>query len=283
MKIGLNLLLWDTVITEKHVNVLERLAELGYDGVEIPLFAFNKGTSKKLRKHLDRLKLKCTVSSCVPMEANPISSEAPIRRKALNFMKKTIDNADIMGVETIMGPFTSPVGNLVGRPRTEDEWKWGVDVMRKVALEAEKTGVTLALEALNRFETYFINTVGDACKFAKEVDHKNFKVTWDTFHANIEEENLNKAITAAGDLIGHVHVSENHRGIPGTGHIPFAATFKTLKKIKYDGWLTIEAFSSALPEIAAATCIWRDVYETQDELAIKSLEFVKKTWDKAKA
>jgi len=278
MKVGLNLLLWNGTITDQHVSVIEQLAEIGFDGVEFPVFSFDKAQSRRLRKHLDRLKLGCTVTSCVTPAANPISEDAAIRKAALKHMKDTIDIADILGAETIAGPFTAPVGIYVRRRRTEDEWKWGLDVMRKVAVAAEKTGVTLALEALNRFETHFINLGADAYQFAKEVDHPNFAIMWDTFHANIEEENIVKAMKAVGDKIAHVHISENHRGIPGTGHIRFGEVFKCLKEIRYDSWLTVEAFGSALPELAGATCIWRDLFGDSFDLAKRSLAFIKKQW-----
>ncbi len=284
MKIGLNLLLWDANITEEHVHILEQLAEMGYDGVEFPIFSFDRKVAKKLREHLDRLKLKCTITSCVPGDgsANPISSDAKCRRAGLNYMKKTIGIAEILGAETIAGPFTAPVGYLTRMRRTEDEWKWGVDVMRKVAAEAEKKGVMMALEALNRFETYFINTSEDACKFAEEVDSPNFAIMWDTFHANIEEKNIQKAMMAASDKIAHVHISENDRGIPGSGHIRFGEVFNCLKKMKYDRWLVIEAFSGALPELAGATCIWRDIVKDNFELAKQGHNFIQKQWAKAK-
>ncbi|MEW6237460.1 MAG: sugar phosphate isomerase/epimerase family protein [Candidatus Omnitrophota bacterium] len=278
MKIGLNLLLWDGTITDKHIAVMEKLKEIGFDGVEFPIFSFDRAQAKRLRTHLDRLQLACTITSCVPKEANPISEDAAIRKAALNHMKKTIEIAQILGAETIAGPFTAPVGYIVGRPRTDDEWKWGLDVMRKVAAAAEKTGVMLALEALNRFETFFINTSADACQFADEVNHPNFNIMWDTFHANIEEESIPKAMKAAAKRIVHVHVSENHRGIPGAGHIRFGEVFKCLKEMKYDRWLTVEAFGSALPELAAATCIWRPLFADSYELAAKSLAFIKKQW-----
>lgn len=281
MKIGLNLLLWDATITDKHVDVIEKLAALGYDGIEFPVFSFDNKQFKRLRAVLDRLKLKCTITSCVPEDANPTSADAAIRRKALTHMKKTVETAAILGAEAIAGPFTAPVGYFTGKRRTEDEWKWGVELMKKVAVEAEKANVILALEAINRFETYFINTLEDLCLFAKAVDHPNFKIMFDTFHANIEEENITKAMKAAAGYIAHVHISENHRGIPGSGHIRFAEIFKTLKEIKYENWCTVEAFSGSLPELAGATKIWRDMFDTNDNLAQKSLEFIRKQWSKA--
>jgi D-psicose/D-tagatose/L-ribulose 3-epimerase len=283
MKIGMNLLLWDGTITEQHVGVLEKLAGIGFDGVEFPIFSFDRKRSQKLRQHLDRLKLASTVVTCVPPEANPISDDAAVRKAGLEHMKKAIETAQILGSPIVAGPFTSPVGKLTGRRRTEDEWKWGVEGMRKAAEKAEKANVKLALEALNRFETYFINTAADACRFAEAVGHPNFGIMWDTFHANIEEESIPKAMMAAAPHIVHVHISENHRGIPGTGHVPFNDVFKCLKAMKYDDWLVIEAFGSSLPELAAATCIWRDLFADSYDLAARGLRFIKDKWEKTKA
>ncbi len=280
MKVGINLLLWGATITDEHVPILEHLAVMGYDGVEFPIFSCDPEQAKRLRKELDRLKLKCTATVCVPPDASPISENGNERRKAVNFLKKALGVCEILGTEVIAGPFTAPVGHLVGRPRTDDEWKWAVDSMSKFAGEAQKRKIPLALEAINRFETYFINTTADACRLANEVNNPYFNIMWDTFHANIEEENIVNAMKDAGKQIAHVHVSENHRGIPGDGHIRFGEVFRALKELKYDGWLTIEAFGSALPELAAATCIWRDLFSSRDELAQKGLQFIKKQWEK---
>jgi len=281
MKIGMNLLLWDGTITEKHVPVLEKLAELGFDGVEFPVFSFDDAVNEKLRGHLDRLNLSCSIVTCVPPEANPIGDDPAVRKAGLEHMKRAIATAGILGADIVAGPFTSPVGQLVGRPRTEEEWKRGVEVMRAAAETAEAAGVKLALEALNRFETYFINTAADASRFAREVGHPNFAIMWDTFHANIEEEDIEKAMMDASEHIIHVHISENHRGIPGSGHIPFDTVFGCLRKMKYDGWLTIEAFGSALPELAAATCIWRELFRDSYDLAAKGLSLIREGWKEA--
>lgn len=281
MKIGMNLLLWDGTITEKHVEVLEKIAEIGFDGVEFPVFSFDPAVSETLRGHLDRLNLACSIVTVVPPEANPISEDPAVRKAGLGHMKNAIEIAQILGSEIVAGPFTSPVGLLTGRRRTADEWKWGVEVMQQAAASAQEAGVTLALEALNRFETYFINTSADACAFADAVGNPHFGIMWDTFHANIEEEDIAAAMKAAARHIVHVHISENHRGIPGTGHIAFDVVFSRLRAMKYDGWLTIEAFSGALPELAAATCIWRDLFGDSYELAERGLAFIKQGWAKA--
>lgn len=281
MKIGINLLLWDGTITEDHVHAMEQLAELGYDGVEFPVFSFNYPVAKKLRKHLDRLNLGCTVCTCVPPEANPISEDKKIRQAGLQHLKNAIKTCDILGAKTLIGPFASPCGALLGRGPNEEEWKWAVEAMKKASQTAQKVGVDLAFEAINRFETYFINTLADAYRLARDVDEPNFGLLFDTFHANIEELNIASALKDVIDKVYHVHISENNRGIPGSGHIRFPELFKVLKANQYDRWLTIEAFGNAVPEVAAATCIWRTMFKDNETLCKQGLDFIKKQWDKA--
>ncbi|HYV35367.1 MAG TPA: sugar phosphate isomerase/epimerase, partial [Gemmataceae bacterium] len=113
-----------------------------------------------------------------------------------------------------------------------------------------------------------------------QVNHPSFRMMYDTFHAHIEEKDPAKAIVAAADSIAHVHISENDRGTPGTGQIRWDETFKALKQIKYDGWLMIEAFGRALPDLAAATRIWRDLFPNPEEVYTNGLKFMKEMWAK---
>ena len=148
--------------------------------------------------------------------------------------------------------------------------------MRDVAEHAGDKNVMLAFECLNRFEIYLLNTHADAAKFAKEVDHPNCRIMYDTFHSNIEEKSVTKAIAEAGDMIAHVHISENDRSTPGSGNVRWVENFKALRKIDYDGWMVVEAFGLALPELAAATKIWRRMYDTEEQLTRDALAFMKK-------
>jgi D-psicose/D-tagatose/L-ribulose 3-epimerase len=184
----------------------------------------------------------------------------------------------------MMGPYSSPVGKLVGRGRTDDEWKRAVEVFQKVAPYAQQAGVPMALEYLNRFEHYFINDTASAAKFVDEVNHPNFKLHYDTFHSNIEEKNVAESVRTGGKRIIHVHISENDRSTPGEGHVRWDETFSALAGVGYDGWLMIEAFGCALPEIAGATCIWRSMFPNEEHLATRGLKFMKenvaKYWKK---
>jgi D-psicose/D-tagatose/L-ribulose 3-epimerase len=113
-------------------------------------------------------------------------------------------------------------------------------------------------------------------RFVREVDHPNCRMMYDTFHANIEEKNPAQAIKACAEYTIHIHISENDRSTPGQGNVPWDATFKAIKETGYDGWLMIEAFGLALPELAAATKIWRKMYDSEEQLARDGLAFMKK-------
>lgn len=175
----------------------------------------------------------------------------------------------------MVGPFHSALGEFSGAGPTEDEWKWGVESMQAVAEHAGQVDVMLAIESLNRFETYLLNTISDAVKFARDVNHSHCRIMYDSFHANIEEKSIAEAIRTGDNAICHVHISENDRSTPGSGNIDWKANFETLGEIGYDGWMVVEAFGLALPELAAATKIWRRMYDTEEKLAWDALEFMK--------
>jgi D-psicose/D-tagatose/L-ribulose 3-epimerase len=145
-----------------------------------------------------------------------------------------------------------------------------------VAEHAGKVGVKLAVEYLNRFEIYLLNSAADTARFCKEVNHPSCRMMYDTFHANIEEKNVADAIRTAAPVLTHVHISENDRSTPGVGGIPWSATFDALKQIGYQGWLVVEAFGVALPALVAATKIWRRMFESEDQLARDALAFMKR-------
>ena len=151
--------------------------------------------------------------------------------------------------------------------------------MRQVAEHAETVGITLGVEALNRFETYLLNTHADSARFVREVDHPNARMMYDTFHANIEEKDIAQAIRDCHDVCALVHISENDRSTPGSGNVDWDTNFNTLKEVGYDGWMVVEAFGLALPELVAATKIWRRMYESEEQLASDALEFMKEQVD----
>ncbi|QDT09615.1 sugar phosphate isomerase/epimerase family protein [Planctomycetes bacterium K23_9] len=274
MKYGMNLLLWSGEVTDELLPVCKQLKDVGYDGVELPMFNLDLDYAG-LGKHLDDMGLGRTAVTIRGEEDNPISPDAAIRAKGVELTKKTLDCCAAAGVETLVGPYHSAIGYFSGEGPTEDEWKWGVESMRAVAEHAGKVGVQLGVEALNRFECYFLNTHADSARFVREVDHPACGMMYDTFHSNIEEKSIADAVSAGGDKLVHIHISENDRSTPGAGIVRWDDNFDAISKSGYDSWMVIEAFGLSLPEIAAATKIWRRMYKDEITLASEGLKFMK--------
>ncbi len=164
----------------------------------------------------------------------------------------------------------------VARGPIPAEWKHAVACLRKLAARAEAIGIDIGIEALNRFETYFLNLSADTVRLTDEVGSPRVGVHFDSFHANIEEKDPPTSLKKIGrSRLMHVHACENDRGAPGTGHVQWAGIFKALKQMKYDRWVTIESFVPSIKEIARAASIWRPVAKSGDELATKGLRFLK--------
>lgn len=280
MQYGMNLLLWGGEINESLIPVMEKLKAMGYDGVEVPLFNLSLDYAG-WGKRLDSLGLRRTAVTVRNVEDNPISPDAATRRKGIELSKQTLDCCAALGVENLVGPFHSALGHFSGAGPTADEWKWGVDSMRAVAEHAGQVGVTLCVEALNRFECYFLNAHADAARFAREVNHPSCKIMYDTFHSNIEEKDIVSTLHQIKDVLHHIHISENDRSTPGAGNVNWEKNFRGLSQIQFDGWLVIEAFGLALPELAAATKIWRRMFECELKLAEEGLAFMKASVGKA--
>ena len=276
MKYGLNLLLWTDRLHEGMTPVVETIKRLGYDGVEIPVFELNEPLYQQWGRKLDALGLERTAVTVRGPGDNPISPSVAVRAAAVDAMKRTLDCCHAAGVRILVGPTHSALGEFTGRGPTVDELQWGVETMRKVADHAAQAGVTIATEYLNRFENYFLTCAEQAVNFVQAVDHPHVRMMYDTFHANIEEKNLAQAIQAAAPWTVLVHVSENDRSIPGTGHVQWDETFDALQAAGYDGWLVVEAFGLALPNIAAATKIWRRMFPAEEQLAAEALAFMKR-------
>jgi D-psicose/D-tagatose/L-ribulose 3-epimerase len=282
MKIGINMLLWATQVTRDHVTQLKQIKAAGADGVEIPLFEGEVAHFRQLGRILDDLGLeRSTAMAMVSPDANPVSDDPKIRQAAADQMRWLIECAAALGAPVICGPMFQTLGVFTGCAPTETEKRRAVAMLQEVAPLAAQAGVTLAVEPLNRFEAHMVNTTADGVALVKRVGHPNVGLLYDTFHANIEETDPVGAIRKHGKWIRHFHCSANHRGIPGQDHVPWLASFRALRAVGYDGWLMIEAFGRALPGLAAATKIWRDLFPSNLAVAKQGIPFIRKTWKAA--
>jgi D-psicose/D-tagatose/L-ribulose 3-epimerase len=275
MKFGVNTFIWSAAFDKSSLPLLPRIREHGFDGVEVPLFRPAEFAASDIRAGLEANGLECTICSVLVDGLSLISEDPAIRSKTRAHLGDAIRCASDVGARIIAGPVYCPVGYLPGRRRTGDEWKWAVEGYQSLGDTLEANDVTLAIEPLNRFETFFLNTAKDAAALCDQVNHPNVGILFDTFHANIEEKNIADGYRTVGPHLKHVHTCENDRGIPGSGHVEWGQVFQALRDVNYDGWLTIESFGFALGDLSAAAAIWRDIERTPESIAFEGVKFLK--------
>ncbi len=275
MKFGVNTFIWTASFDHSHFTLLPRIKEAGFDGVELPLINPDQVAAGAIRRALEENHLECTFCSVIPSGLSVIADDSAVRSKTRAHLETCIQTAAEAGGKLIAGPIYSPVGYLPGRRRNSDEWNRAIECYQSLGDALARNDVTLAIEPLNRFETYFLNTADDAAALCEAVGNPRVGVLFDTFHANIEEKDVAGAYRRLGRHLKHVHTCENDRGTPGTGHVDWKGVFAALREIKYDGWLTIESFGFALGELSAAASIWRDLAPTPESIAFDGIKFLR--------
>jgi len=275
MKFGVNTLIWGAMFGPRDFHLLPQIKASGFDGIEVPIFDPNAFEAAAVGRELDRMGLERTAVTIVPGGTSLASSDAGVRQRACAHLETCIAAARDAGVTLLAGPMYTPVGYLTGRRRTSEEWKWTVDSWQRLAPAVHAANIEIALEPLNRFETYFLNTVADATALCEAIRDPAIGILLDTFHANIEEKAIGDAVRHAAPHLKHLHTCENDRGIPGSGHVAWPEFFSAVREIGYDRWLTIESFGFALGPLAAAAAIWRDLAPTPDAIAFDGVAFLR--------
>jgi D-psicose/D-tagatose/L-ribulose 3-epimerase len=275
MKIGVNTFIWSVAYDETVRAQLPLIKQAGFDGVEVPLFQPSQFPASQIRQDTEHHALECTVCAVLVKGLSLISDDPATRATTRRHLEDTIKCAADVGAKIIAGPLYSPVGYLPGRRRTQDEWNWAVEAYQSLTSTLDANNITLAIEPLNRFETFFLNTAADAAALCDQVAHPRIGILFDTFHANIEEKDIAAGFQTVSRHLKHVHISENDRGTPGSGHVAWDRVFQTLRGLHYDSWLTIESFAFSMPEISAAASIWRDIERTPSSIAYEGVKFVK--------
>ncbi len=275
MKLGMNLFLWTNRFEPKHFALLPVLKKAGFDGVEIPSSDYSANELKIIRSALDSNGLVCTVATLLTAENDPIAEDLKLRKAALEKLNVDIAVAESLGAETLVGPIHSAHKVFPGRGPNEEEFERCVEFFRAVGPIARQANVKLSIEGLNRFECYFLNTTEQGKRLIDTIDLSNVGYLYDTHHAHIEERDIYDAVTLLGSRINHFHVSESHRGTPGTGLVDWESNFRGLKDINYDGWVVIEAFATDVVGIPQAVNIWRNCFADKTEVFTKGIELIR--------
>jgi D-psicose/D-tagatose/L-ribulose 3-epimerase len=276
VKLGASAYNWTRTFEPQHFDLLPRLREHGLQAFEVPIFDPASVLASPIRKALEANHLACTVCAILPGEINPISAQRSDRSRAHDHLVRCVETAAELGANLLGGPLYAPIGYLPGRRRTEDEWQWAIECFQELGDLLHACSMTLALEPVNRSETFFLTTVGEAAELCRAIGHERIGVLVDTFHANIEEKDLSAVMSLLGARLKHIHVSENDRGIPGTGHVDFAEMMHTLQQMRYEGFLVIEGLGYAPP---AQNCgpgfMWRRPEETGDAIVFQGADYLR--------
>lgn len=280
MQFGASTWLWTSPFTSDQVELLEKIAGLGFDFVEFPVEDPGHYAVDELRPVLRDLGLDAVVCTAVVGERDLSAEDPTIRRKALDYFGSCLKLAEGLESEVLVGPLYAPVAKprLSTEALRQAEWERSVASLTELSRTAGEHGVRLGLEPLNRFETDMVCTVEDARRMLADVDSPHLGIALDSFHMNIEETDFCEAVRQCGDQLVHVQVSDSHRGVPGDGNSDWDGLREGLRSVGYDGKLSIESFSPDASSLAEAVCIWRRFAPTQDEFARRGLAFLRDWW-----
>lgn len=273
-KYGVNLLLWTSNFTEKDLYLIKKVKELGCDVVEMPIFNPEEFPSESVKKELEKYNLEACVCYGCEINSDIASLDNKVRQNGIERFKQAIDHANTLGAKKIGGVVYKAGGIFTGSAPTQAEWNHSANSMRNIARYANQFNISICVEQINRYETYFINTTEDALKYCLDVGESNIQVLLDTHHLILEELNIYDAIIMAGKRLGHFHTSENNRGIPGTGQVDWLSVYRALKNINYSGWLVIESFYIGFGNI------WKPLAESPEFLITEGLKNLKKIENK---
>jgi D-psicose/D-tagatose/L-ribulose 3-epimerase len=268
--LGMNLLLWGTEIDQRLFPVLDQIKEIGFGGVEVPIFNTNPEDWSAWRTKLDQLGLERIAVTINGPGQNLISADKNEREATIARNKQALDCAKVLGSTLLTGPFHSALGVFTGSKATDQEKEWAKEGLWELSEYAQSLDITLGLEYLNRFESYLVSCTDELLELVDSVNHPACKIMFDTFHANIEEKDMTAAIHKIGDKLIHVQLSENDRGTLGSGRVEIDTVLQALKDINYQGMLSIEAFSEKL----VAANIWRKMFVSEEQLMRDSLAFL---------
>jgi D-psicose/D-tagatose/L-ribulose 3-epimerase len=281
MRFGASTFIWVSPFSGATLDVIDKVADFGFDLIEICIEDPATIDTDAIVKRLNRARIKATVCGAFGPDRDISSDDAGKRENGFAYISRCVEIAADLGSPLVAGPMYSATGKtrLLSKPEREAQWALSIDSMRRASDNAEKKGVKLAVEPLNRFETDLLNTVGQAMNWLERLARDNVGLLIDTFHMNIEERSIPDAIRLAGNKAFHFHGCSNDRGTPGKDHLPWPAIVAALREIDYSGATVIEAFTPEVREIARAVSIWRPLAESQDALARDGLTFLKEAFN----
>ena len=273
-KLGIFMNFWEKNWDADHRKYIKKAAELGFDILEFqaqPLLEMSDDKIRSLKALADEVGIELTYSLGLDRAYDVSSLDESIRKGGVTYLQNIIKKMHVGGGTLLSGVSYAGWGtpdNFVGDKRPY--WEQSIKSMLEIIKAAEECGVTYCVEAVNRFETCLINTAEEALAYTEEIDSPNIGVLLDTYHMNIEENNIGDAIRLVGDKLTSFHTGENNRTAPGRGHLDWDEIFKALSDINYKGRIVSEPFVMAGGEVGRDIHVYRDLISNPSEERIDS-------------
>lgn len=267
--IGVHALVWVGDTSSSSLTyAIEHTKAAGYDVLELSLHDSVHLDAETARKSLRSMGLSVVCSRGLAFDADVSSEDTAVVGRGEKLLQDSLAITRELGGTLLTGALYSALGKYKA-PLSATGRRNAVSVLRRLAQEAHRHGMTLGLEICNRYETNVINTAHDALVLADEIAEDNVLIHLDTYHMNIEEDDLVRPVYEVGERLGYVHIGENHRGYLGSGHVDFTSFFHALADIRYHGPITFESFSSAvvMAGLSSDLAIWRNLWADSDDLA----------------
>jgi D-psicose/D-tagatose/L-ribulose 3-epimerase len=274
--LGIHALVWAQGWSEGECRrAIAFTKETGFDLIEIPLLDPAEVDAAMTRRVLEEAALDASCSLGLDFDTDVSSADPLVSARGEELLEQAIDVSSAVGASFLGGVVHSAMGKYL-IPSSERGRRNCVEALRRLAERAERGGVTIGLEAVNRYESNLVNTAEQALDLVEDVGAPNLVVHLDAYHMNIEEANLADPVRMCGDRLGYVHIGDSHRGYLGTGTVAFGELFGALAEIGYSGPLTFESFSTAVisQRFGAALAVWRDPWEDGRDLAVHARQFI---------
>jgi D-psicose/D-tagatose/L-ribulose 3-epimerase len=270
-KYGAHTFLWiDEWTTEKGNQAIAATGEIGFDFIEISLLKPEEFDAAAHKKALTDAGIEATGSLVLPEWAH--MPEDP--EKARQFLTSVLEKLEAIGATYLGGCIAFALGKFTGERQVV------IDTLGEVARAAKKRGITLGIEVVNRYESNLYNTLADTREAILAIGVDNIKIHADTYHMLYEEEGLYKPLVESADVLGYMHMSENHRGLLGTGTVNWDEVFRGLADANYKGPMVVKSFPAVNPDLAAAIKLWRPPTQSSEFLARAGLKFLREHAEK---
>jgi D-psicose/D-tagatose/L-ribulose 3-epimerase len=276
LKYAVHAYAWTNSWSNDTLDIIDKAKAHGFDLVEVPLMEIDKVDAAAIKERALAADIELCTSTACSKTTDPTGDDEATRAAGLHYLKQCIKATADMGGSVFTGVTYSEIGRkITGRPG-EEYWDRAAGVLKQAAQYAQDLGVTVGIEAINRYETFLINTGDQALELMNRVDEPNVKVHLDAYHMNIEEHDFYSPTLKCAPHLCHYHLSESHRGTPGTGVVDWDGIYRALGTANYTGIVGLESFESVSPAMAAATCMWRSLSESSDALLADGLSYLKK-------